>query len=234
MVTSGSLLMSFVVNRAIYFFTEAKMIDKEIFYTALSQGKMEEAKRLTQEALDRGESAEVILKQGLLPAMDRIGVRFKSGEVYIPEVLIAARAMHSGMDILKPILSKSTGSMAGKVLIGTVKGDLHDIGKNLVIMMLEGGGFEVVDLGIDLHPDKFIEAIRSHQPQVVGMSALLTTTILEMKNTIEAIQKAGLREKVRVIVGGAPVTEKFAKEIGADGYGPDAASAVDVVRSLIS
>ncbi|MBM4351345.1 MAG: cobalamin-binding protein [Deltaproteobacteria bacterium] len=210
------------------------MIDKEIFYTALSQGKMEEAKRLTQEALDRGESAEVILKQGLLPAMDRIGVRFKSGEVYIPEVLIAARAMHSGMDILKPILSKSTGSMAGKVLIGTVKGDLHDIGKNLVIMMLEGGGFEVVDLGIDLHPDKFIEAIRSHQPQVVGMSALLTTTILEMKNTIEAIQKAGLREKVRVIVGGAPVTEKFAKEIGADGYGPDAASAVDVVRSLIS
>jgi len=124
------------------------------------------------------------------------GVRFKSGEVYIPEVLIAARAMHAGMAILKPILSESTGNMAGKVLIGTVKGDLHDIGKNLVIMMLEGGGFEVVDLGIDLHPDKFIEAIRIHQPHVLGMSALLTTTISEMKNTIEAIQKAGFRDKV--------------------------------------
>jgi len=210
------------------------MVDKEIFHTALSQGKMEEAKKLVQEALDRGESAEAILKEGLLQAMDRIGVKFKSGEIYIPEVLIAARAMHAGMALLKPILSKSTGSMAGKVLIGTVKGDLHDIGKNLVIMMLEGGGFEVVDLGIDLHPDKFIEAIRNHQPQVLGLSALLTTTILEMKHTIEAIQKAGLREKIRIIIGGAPVTEKFAKDIGADGYAPDAASAVDVVRSLIS
>jgi len=234
MVTGGSLLVSFVVIRAIYFFTEAKMVDKEIFHTALSQGKMEEAKKLVQEALDRGESAEAILKEGLLQAMDRIGVKFKSGEIYIPEVLIAARAMHAGMALLKPILSKSTGSMAGKVLIGTVKGDLHDIGKNLVIMMLEGGGFEVVDLGIDLHPDKFIEAIRNHQPQVLGLSALLTTTILEMKHTIEAIQKAGLREKIRIIIGGAPVTEKFAKDIGADGYAPDAASAVDVVRSLIS
>lgn len=213
---------------------EAEMIDQESFYTALSQGKIDEVKRLTRESLEGGESADTILKQGLLPAMDRIGARFKSGEVYIPEVLIAARAMHAGMDILKPILSKSTGSMAGKVLIGTVKGDLHDIGKNLVIMMLEGGGFEVVDLGIDIPANKFIEAIQTHQPEVVGMSALLTTTILEMKNTIEAIQKAGLREKVKIIVGGAPVTEKFAKDIGADGYGPDAASAVDVVRSLLS
>lgn len=210
------------------------MIDQEKFYTALSQGKIEEVKRLTRECLDGGDSAEMILKQGLLPAMDLIGIRFKNGEVYIPEVLIAARAMHAGMDILKPILSKSTGSLMGRVLIGTVKGDLHDIGKNLVIMMLEGGGFEVVDLGIDVSYDKFIEAIRNHQPQVVGMSALLTTTILEMKHTIEAIQKAGLREKVKIIVGGAPVTEKFAREIGADGYGPDAASAVDIVRSLIS
>jgi 5-methyltetrahydrofolate--homocysteine methyltransferase len=213
---------------------EEEMVDQEQFYIALSQGKTDEVQRLTRESLNGGESADVILKQGLLPAMDRIGVRFKRGEVYIPEVLIAARAMHAGMAILKPILSKSTASMAGKVIIGTVKGDLHDIGKNLVIMMLEGGGFEVVDLGIDLHPDKFIEAIRIHQPQVVGMSALLTTTILEMKNTIEAIQKASLREKVKVIIGGAPVTEKFAKEIGADGYAPDAASAVDVVRSLTS
>jgi len=210
------------------------MIDKEMFYTALSQGKMDEAKRLTQEALDRGEPAEMILKDGLLQAMDRIGLKFKSGEFYIPEVLIAARAMHTAMAILKPILSKSTGTMAVKVLIGTVKGDLHNIGKNLVIMLLEGGGFEVVDLGIDLPANKFIEAIKQHQPQVVGMSALLTTTMIEMKNTIKAIEWAGLKEKVKIIVGGAPVTEKFAKDIGADGYAPDAASAVDLVRSLLA
>lgn len=234
MVTSGSLLMSFVVIRAIYFFTEAKMIDKEIFYTALSQGKMDEVKRLTQESLDRGESAETILKEGLLPAMDRIGVKFKSGDIYIPEVLIAARAMHAGMAILKPILSKSSTTLAHKVIIGTVKGDLHDIGKNLVIMMLEGGGFEVIDLGIDVPADKFVEAIKQHQPQVVGLSALLTTTMREMKTTIEVIEKAGLRNQVKMIVGGAPLTEKFAGEIGADGYAPDAASAVDVVRSLVS
>ena len=210
------------------------MVDKEIFYTALSQGKMDEAKRLTQEALDRGESAGTILKEGLISAMDRIGVKFKNGEVYIPEVLIAARAMHAGMAILKPILSKSTGTMAGKVLIGTVKGDLHDIGKNLVVMMLEGGGFDVVDLGIDVPADKFVEAIKAHQPHVVGLSALLTTTMREMKTTIEVIEKSGLRNQVKMIVGGAPLTEKFAKEIGADGYAPDAASAVDMVKSLIS
>jgi 5-methyltetrahydrofolate--homocysteine methyltransferase len=212
---------------------EVQMVDKEIFYTALSQGKMDEAKRLTQEALDRGESAGTILKEGLISAMDRIGVKFKNGEVYIPEVLIAARAMHAGMAILKPILSKSTGTMAGKVLIGTVKGDLHDIGKNLVVMMLEGGGFDVVDLGIDVPADKFVEAIKIHQPQVVGLSALLTTTMREMKTTIEVIEKAGLRNQVKMIVGGAPLTEKFAREIGADGYAPDAASAVDVVKSLL-
>ncbi len=213
---------------------EVQMVDKEIFYTALSQGKMDEAKRLTQEALDAGESAETILKEGFISAMDRIGVKFKNGEVYIPEVLIAARAMHAGMAILKPILSKSTGTMAGKVLIGTVKGDLHDIGKNLVVMMLEGGGFDVVDLGIDVPADKFVEAIKIHQPQVVGLSALLTTTMREMKTTIEVIEKAGLRNQVKMIVGGAPLTEKFAREIGADGYAPDAASAVDVVKSLLA
>ena len=166
--------------------------------------------------------------------MERIGVRFRNGEVFIPEVLIAARAMHAGMAILKPILAKSTGVMAGKVAIGTVKGDLHDIGKNLVIMMLEGGGFEVIDLGIDVSSDKFIEAIHTHQLQAIGMSALLTTTIMEMKNVIQAIEKAGLRKKVKVIVGGATVNDKFAKEIGADGYAPDAASAVDVAKSLLA
>jgi len=210
------------------------MVDIERFYTVLSQGKMEETKKLVQEGLNAGESAETILKSGLITAMERIGVRFRNGEVFIPEVLIAARAMHAGMAILKPILAKSTGVMAGKVAIGTVKGDLHDIGKNLVIMMLEGGGFEVIDLGIDVSSDKFIEAIHTHQLQAIGMSALLTTTIMEMKNVIQAIEKAGLRKKVKVIVGGAPVNDKFAKEIGADGYAPDAASAVDVAKSLLA
>jgi 5-methyltetrahydrofolate--homocysteine methyltransferase len=209
------------------------MIEKEKFHTLLAQGKMEEVKKLTDEALNNGESAEAILKEGFIQSMDRIGVRFKNGEIYIPEVLIAARAMHAGMDVLKPILSKSTTRLSKKVAIGTVKGDLHDIGKNLVAMMLEGGGFEVVDLGIDVSAEKFVEAIKTHKPQVVGMSALLTTTIREMKATLEAIEKAGLRKEVKTIVGGAPLTEKFAREIGADGYAPDAASAVDMVTSLI-
>jgi 5-methyltetrahydrofolate--homocysteine methyltransferase len=209
------------------------MIDKEKFYIALSQGKMDDVKRMAENALDAGESADAVLKQGLIPAMDRVGARFKNGDIYIPEVLIAARAMHAGLAVLKPILSKSTTSMAGKVVIGTVKGDLHDIGKNLVIMMLEGGGFEVVDLGIDVSAEKFVEAIKKYQPQVLGMSALLTTTLKEMNNIMRTIETAGLRNQVKTIIGGAPLTERLAKEMGADGYAPDAASAVDVVRQLI-
>lgn len=208
------------------------MVDVEKFYTAISQGKMEDVKKLTQGALDSGQKAEDILKGGLLPAMEQIGVKFKNNEIYIPEVLIAARAMHAGMGVLKPILSKSSATQAVKVLIGTVKGDLHDIGKNLVAMMLEGGGFDVIDLGIDVPADKFVEAIKTHRPQVVGMSALLTTTMREMKSTMEAIQEAGLRKQVKTMIGGAPVTDRFAKEIGADGYAPDAATAVDVAKSL--
>ncbi len=208
------------------------MIQAEKFYTAISQGKVDEVKKITQEALDAGDKAETILIEGLLPAMEQIGIKFKNNEIYIPEVLIAARAMHGGMAILKPILSKSGAAQAAKVIVGTVKGDLHDIGKNLVAMMLEGGGFEVVDLGIDVSSDKFVEAIRKHQPKVVGMSALLTTTMREMKNILEAIQEAGLRKQVKVMIGGAPVTDRFAKEIGADGYAPDAATAVDVAKSL--
>ncbi len=210
------------------------MLDQEKFYNALSQGKMDDVKRLTQEALEGGVPVEKVLKEGLLSAMDRIGARFKNGEIYIPEVLIAARAMHAGMAVLKPILSKSSAKQAQKVLIGTVKGDLHDIGKNLVVMMLEGGGFEVVDLGIDVPASKFIESIKVYQPQVVGMSALLTTTMIEMKNTIQAIEWAGLRNQVKIIVGGAPVTQKYAHDIGADGYAPDAASAVDLVRRVLA
>jgi len=210
------------------------MIEKEKFHALLTQGKMEEIRKLTEEVLNNGEPPEAILKDGFIQAMDRIGARFKGGEIYIPEVLIAARAMHAGMEVLKPILSKSTTRLSKKVAIGTVKGDLHDIGKNLVAMMLEGGGFEVIDLGVDVSAEKFVEAIKAHKPHVLGMSALLTTTIREMKMTLEAIEKAGLRNGIKTIVGGAPLTEKFAREIGADGYAPDAASAVDVVTSLVS
>jgi len=209
------------------------MIDREKFYLSLSQGKMEEVRNLVQGALDAGERAERVLEEGLIQAMGRLGVRFKNGEIYIPEVLLAARAMHASMAILKPILSKSTGTIAGKVLIGTVKGDLHDIGKNLVVMMIEGGGFDVIDLGIDVPASRFVEAVKEHRPQVVGMSALLTTTMVEMKKTIQTLEAAGQKDRVKIIVGGAPVTERFAMEIGADGYAPDAASAVDIVRSLI-
>jgi 5-methyltetrahydrofolate--homocysteine methyltransferase len=195
---------------------------------------VEDVKKLTQGALDSGQKAEDILKEGLLPAMEQIGVKFKNNEIYIPEVLIAARAMHAGMGLLKPILARSSAHQAVKVIIGTVKGDLHDIGKNLVAMMLEGGGFEVIDLGIDVSADKFVEAIKSHHPQVVGMSALLTTTMREMKSILEAIQEAGLRKQVKAMIGGAPVTDRYAKEIGADGYAPDAATAVDIVKSFVA
>ncbi|OGP76901.1 MAG: methyltransferase [Deltaproteobacteria bacterium RBG_16_49_23] len=210
------------------------MIDGEKFYLSVSQGKMDEVRNLVQGALDAGDRAERVLKEGLIQAMDRLGVRFKNGEIYIPEVLLAARAMHAGMAILKPILSKSTETIAGKVLIGTVKGDLHDIGKNLVVMMIEGGGFDVIDLGIDVPASRFVEAVKEHRPQVVGMSALLTTTMVEMKKAIQALEAAGQKDQVKIIIGGAPVTERFAMEIGADGYAPDAAVAVDVVRSWIS
>jgi len=210
------------------------MVDQEMLYAFLSQGKMDEVKKLTQEALKEGESPEVILNQGLIPAMEQIGARFKNGDIYIPEVLIAARAMHAGMDVLKPILSKSNTPMAGKIVIGTVKGDLHDIGKNLVIMLLEGGGFEVVDLGVDVLSETFLRAVDQHHPHVVAMSALLTTTLPEMKKTIDALKQAGLKGRVKTLVGGAPVTEKFAREIGADGYASDAASAVDKVKQLIA
>jgi 5-methyltetrahydrofolate--homocysteine methyltransferase len=210
------------------------MMDREKLYSLLSQGKMDEVRKFTQEALDGGASPDVILKQGLIPAMEQIGSRFKNGDIYIPEVLIAARAMHAGLAVLKPILSKSNSPMAGKVVIGTVKGDLHDIGKNLVVMMLEGGGFEVVDLGVDVPPEKFMWAVNEHHPQVVAMSALLTTTLKEMKNTIAALKQAGRKDRVKTIIGGAPVTEKFANESGADAYAPDAASAVDAVKSLLS
>ena len=188
---------------------------------------------LTQKALDEGLRPEEVLRGGLLAGMDRVGVDFRDDKLFIPEVLIAARAMHAGMDILRPFLVGSDISFSGKVVIGTVEGDLHDIGKNLVAMMLEGGGFEIVDIGTDVPPDGFVEAIKEEEPDLVGMSALLTTTMQSMKRTIVALEEAGLRENLKVIVGGAPVTQEFANEIGADGYAPDAGSAVELARSII-
>ena len=199
----------------------------------LYNGDDDAVAKLTQKALDEGITAEVVLKNGLLSGMDQVGVDFKAGDLFVPEVLIAARAMHAGMDILRPLLAEADVPSAGKVLIGTVEGDLHDIGKNLVGMMLEGGGFDIVDVGTDVPPEKFIEAIKEEQPNVVGMSALLTTTMQSMKQTLKALIEAGVRDDVKVMIGGAPVTRSFAEEIGADGYAPDAASAVELARSLV-
>ncbi len=199
----------------------------------LYDGEDDAVAELTQKALDEGMTPEEVLNDGLLAGMDRVGVDFRDGELFVPEVLIAARAMHAGMDILRPLLAESDVPSAGKVVLGTVKGDLHDIGKNMVRMMLEGAGFEVVDLGIDVPPDKFIEAVKTEQPDLVGMSALLTTTMPSMKHTIDALVEAGLRDNVKVMIGGAPVTQALSREIEADGYAPDAASAIELARSLV-
>jgi 5-methyltetrahydrofolate--homocysteine methyltransferase len=198
----------------------------------LYQGKAEVVAELVRKALDQGMKPQEVLSGGLIAGMDEVGKDFKAGDLFVPEVLIAARAMHAGMNVLRPLLAESDASTAGKYVTGTVKGDLHDIGKNLVKMMLEGAGFETVDLGTDVSAEDFVAAIREHQPKLVGMSALLTTTMVNMKTIIEALEEAGLRDKVKVMVGGAPVTAAFAKEVGADAYAPDAASAVDVAREL--
>jgi len=200
----------------------------------LYDGEDEEVATLVQQALDQGLAPHEILQDGLIAGMDEVGKDFKAGELYVPEVLIAARAMHAGMGVLRPLLTESEVSSAGKYVIGTAKGDLHDIGKNLVKMMLEGAGFETIDLGTDVQPEDFVAAVREHQPKLLGISALLTTTMVQMKATIEALEETELRDSVRVMVGGAPVTAAFAKEIGADAYAPDAATAVDVARSLAS
>ncbi|HZE17741.1 MAG TPA: corrinoid protein [Mycobacterium sp.] len=198
----------------------------------LYEGEDEVVGELVQKALDDGLAPSEILQAGLIAGMDEVGRDFKAGDLFVPEVLIAARAMHAGMAVLRPLLAESDTPTAGKLVIGTVKGDLHDIGKNLVKMMLEGGGFETIDLGTDVDSQAFVNAVREHKPTLVGMSALLTTTMVQMKTTVEALTEAGLRDSVKIMVGGAPVTDAFAKEIGADAYAPDAASAVDKARAL--
>jgi 5-methyltetrahydrofolate--homocysteine methyltransferase len=200
---------------------------------AVIEGNLGEIEDLTEDALDEELSAQEILDNGLMAGMDHVGVEFKAGNMFVPEVLRSAKTMQMSMDILKPLLIESGAKMAGKVLLGTVKGDLHDIGKNLVGMMCEGAGFEVNDIGKDIAPEEFIDSIKEFEPDVVGMSALLTTTMRSMEHTIKAIEEAGLRDKVKVMVGGAPVTQTFAEQIGADGYASNAASAADLVRELL-
>jgi len=193
----------------------------------LQKGRANEVKANVQKALDEGISAKTILEDGLMAGMSIIGGKFKRNEVYVPEVLIAARAMNAGLEPLKPHLVSAGVKSKGTVVIGTVKGDLHDIGKNLVRMMMEGKGLAVVDLGVDVSADKFVAAIKEHKADIVCCSALLTTTMTEMKNVVESIKAAGLRDKLTIMVGGAPITDSFCKSIGADLYSPDAASAAD-------
>ncbi len=197
-------------------------------------GNAKETTSRVQSLLDEGTEPEKIMGDALIPAMDEVGDLFQKGEYFVPEMLVAARAMQQGLEIIKPKLVASGIEPVGKVLVGTVKGDLHDIGKNLVAMALEGAGFEVIDLGTDVSPDAFVEAIKEHKPQVVALSALLTTTMIAMKDTIEAIKAAGLKDQVKIMIGGAPVRQEFADEIGADFYGPDSTAGRNFSREAVA
>ncbi len=202
---------------------------------ALQKGKAKDVRTMVQEALDSGMEAQLILNEGLLAGMNVVGVKFKNNEVYVPDVLIAARAMKAGTEILRPLLVADGVKAKGKVVIGTVKGDLHDIGKNLVAMMMEGQGLEIVDAGTDVPAEKFVDLAIENEAEIIACSALLTTTMGEMKNVVEAAQAAGIRDKVVIMVGGAPVNDAFAKTIGADIYSPDAATAAEeAVAALAS
>ena len=200
---------------------------------AVLSGDDERAAELTKKALEEGIEPGKVLNEALIPAKEIVGREYEEGERYVPEMLISAEAMKAAMEVLRPRLVETGVRLKGKVVIGTVEGDLHDIGKNLVAMMLEGAGFEVIDLGVEVTAERFVQAVREHKPDVLGMSALLTTTMIHMPEVIEALKEAGLREEVKVIVGGAPVTQEYAEKIGADGYAPDAASAVAVVKKLL-
>lgn len=199
---------------------------------AIIEGDRLAAAELVQEALDAGLDPQAVLLQGMIPAMDVVGGRFQNAEIFIPEMLIAARAMKAGIALLKPMLSASSAAPLGTAVIGTVQGDVHDIGKNLAGMMLEGAGFKVVDLGVDVRPEQVVEAVRETGASIVGLSALLTTTMLNMAGIIGALDAAGLHHVTKILVGGAPVSEAFAKEIGADGYAPDAATGADMARAF--
>jgi len=199
----------------------------------LFRGDVSKVKEITLRALQEKIEPKEILEQGLIKGMKVVGIKFKNNEIFLPEVLLASQAMYGGLELLQPRLTKSGVRAIGKVIIGTARGDLHDIGKNLVTMMLRGGGFEVIDLGNDISPEKFLEATQKHKPDIVSISALLTTTMIGMADVITTLERADLRNRVKVMIGGAPVTQEFANEIGAEGYAPDAASAVDKARELL-
>jgi len=196
-------------------------------------GRQQNVVQLTEQLLERGIPAGEILRDGLLSGMKEVGRRFEEGEFFIPEMLLAARALNAGLDLLKPLLEDSDVEPVARVVLGTVKGDIHDIGKNLVAIMLRGGGFEVIDAGVDVSPDRFVELVRETQADVVGLSALLTTTMPSMQDTVDALVAHGLRDKIKIMVGGAPVTEAYAKQIGADGYARDASVAVRLAAQLV-
>jgi 5-methyltetrahydrofolate--homocysteine methyltransferase len=210
------------------------MADFDRIKDIVLKGKVGEIADLVRGALDEGVSPQEIIDQGLIGGMNEVGVRFKNDEMFIPEVLVSAKTMHTGMEVLRPLLESTGVKSPGTVILGTVKGDLHDIGKNLVGMMFQGAGFDVIDLGVDQSAENFVAAIQKEGGQVVAMSALLTTTMTEMAGVIEALQKALLRDRVKVMVGGAPLSQEFADSIGADGYAPDAATAVEKLRELLS
>lgn len=202
-------------------------------FNAIISGDGAEVQEFVKAALQEKQEPTVILNEGMIAAMREVGKRFEEGDFYVPEMLLSARAMQAGMAVLKPSLQQNNVQSTGKVVIGTVKGDLHDIGKNLVALMLEGAGFEIRDLGIDVAAEDFIAALRSESADILALSALLTTTLPSVKQTIRAVQEAGLRDQVKIIVGGAPVTEDYARQIGADGYSPDASRAVGVAEALM-
>lgn len=206
----------------------------EAIYGAVMEGNAGEAASQVEAALAAGTSPNDILYQSCIAAMDKVGQLFEDGEYFVPEMLIAARAMQAAMDVLKPHLAEDEIGAAGTAVIGTVAGDLHDIGKNLVGMMMGGAGFSVIDLGTDVSPEAFVEAVRENAPDLIGMSALLTTTLPSMEKTIQALQETGLRDKVKVMVGGAPVTQDFADKIGADGFAPDASQAARLAKTLLA
>ena len=210
------------------------MIDLNKLSELVIAGDFNKAEELTRQAIDEGLSPEEIIKEGLIKGMDYVGVQFKAGEMYVPEVMMSARAMSAGMELVKPLYTGGDIPSTGKAIIGTVAGDLHDIGKNLVAMMMESAGMIVVDLGIDVPAEEFIQAAQEHKPDVLAMSALLTTTMVEMKKIIELLEEQGIRDSLKVIVGGAPVSNDYAQEIGADGWAPDAASAKDLALGLVS
>ncbi len=207
-------------------------MDKELLYEAILTGKLDQAVKLTQEAIDEKIPVRDLIDDSMIRAMEEIGRRFENHQVFVPHLLLAARAMKGSLELIRPLLTSQAVELAGKIVVATVKGDLHDIGKNIVASMLEGCGFEVINLGVDVSPEKFIEAYREHQPDVIGMSALLTTTMPVMKEVIDEFEAQGLRDKVKFMIGGAPITEGYAKEIGADGYSSNANAAVAVAKSL--